>query len=417
MAARSAADARALAAVRSAALRLLRQPAAAPVPGGQPGDPDRARPLRRRRADLHVAHGRPAVPQGLGRRQRSRRQLAGQPASTSIWSRCAIRRPASCGTRRPGSASGSPTATRSCSTSISSSASTATSAIPGSRPIVENGYLSAHSISTDLFQPWQLTAGGALRLERDLLVTFDVTYARWSEFPLPAANLTLGLDIGVYNDRVMLPAPRSYPPSRLSRHRHPARGRRVARLAADQARRSTCAAATPTSRRRCPSRSARATSPTATSTPSRSAPGSSCRRITAILPRPLALDVHFAATYLPARANRKVDPARPRRRLRRRRCDPAARPHAAESLLTDALIGMRSLASRCVLRCWLAGCGVDRRCGRRRVASAGLGLGPFTPLAPDPSLENINPPFVLADNTPISTIPGSSTGAISWRCG
>ncbi|MCU1281619.1 MAG: long-chain fatty acid transport protein, partial [bacterium] len=80
---------------------------------------------------------------------------------------------------------------------------------PGLTPVVENGYLAAHSISADLFQPWQLTAGGALRLKRDLLLTFDVTYARWSEFPVPAANLTLGLDIGVYNDRVMLPAPRS----------------------------------------------------------------------------------------------------------------------------------------------------------------------------------------------------------------
>ena len=34
-------------------------------------------------------------------------------------------------------------------------------------------------------------------------------------------------------------------------------------------------------------------------------------RITAILPRPLAIDVHFAGTYLPARANHKIDPLDP----------------------------------------------------------------------------------------------------------
>ena len=31
-------------------------------------------------------------------------------------------------------------------------------------------------------------------------------------------------------------------------------------------------------------------------------------RMTAILPQPLAIDVHFAGTYLPPRTNRKVDP-------------------------------------------------------------------------------------------------------------
>ena len=48
-------------------------------------------------------------------------------------------------------------------------------------------------------------------------------------------------------------------------------------------------------------------SPTPTSTPSRSAPASSSSA-SRVLPRPLAIDVHFATTYLPARANRKLDP-------------------------------------------------------------------------------------------------------------
>ena len=33
--------------------------------------------------------------------------------------------------------------------------------------------------------------------------------------------------------------------------------------------------------------------------------------MTSILPRPLAIDAHFAATYLPPRVNRKIDPLDP----------------------------------------------------------------------------------------------------------
>ena len=178
---------------------------------------------------------------------------------------------------------------------------------PGLTPIVENGYFAAHSISSDLFQPWQLTAGAALRLKRELLVTFDVTYARWSEFPIPAADLTLGLDIGIYNDRVMLPAPRSYPPSNfhdivIPRAGVEWRAWQRPKLALD-VRAGYSYEPTPVPEQIGESNFADSDKHTFSV-----GAGLELARITSILPRPLALDVHFAATYLPPRANHKVDP-------------------------------------------------------------------------------------------------------------
>src|SRR5205814_645336 len=57
---------------------------------------------------------------------------------------------------------------------------------PGKPPLIAGGTLTARTVSTDLFQPWQLTGGAAVRLTRRLLVTWDMTFARWSEFETPA---------------------------------------------------------------------------------------------------------------------------------------------------------------------------------------------------------------------------------------
>jgi long-chain fatty acid transport protein len=177
---------------------------------------------------------------------------------------------------------------------------------PGLTPIVENGYFAAHSISIDLFQPWQLTGGAALRLKRELLLTFDVTFARWSEFPVPAANLTLGLDIGVYNDKVMLPPPRSYAPSRfhdivIPRAGVEWRAWQRPKIAIDL-RAGYSYEPTPVPDQIGESNFADSDKHTFSV-----GAGFELARITAILPRPLAIDVHFAGTYLPPRANRKID--------------------------------------------------------------------------------------------------------------
>jgi long-chain fatty acid transport protein len=181
---------------------------------------------------------------------------------------------------------------------------------PGLPPVVENGYFAARSISADLFQPWQLTAGGALRLRRDLLLTVDVTYARWSEFPIPAANLTLGLDIGSYNDKVMLPPPRSYPASNFHDILIPRAGVewrawQRPQLALD-VRGGYSYEPTPVPEQIGESSFADSDKHTFSL-----GAGLELSRVTSILPRPLAIDVHVAVTYLPPRTNRKVDPLNP----------------------------------------------------------------------------------------------------------
>jgi long-chain fatty acid transport protein len=178
---------------------------------------------------------------------------------------------------------------------------------PGLTPIVENGYFAAHSISLDLFQPWQLAGGAALRLKRDLLLTFDVTFARWSDFPVPAANLTLGLDIGVYNDKVMLPPPRSYSPSRfhdivIPRAGVEWRAWQRPKIGIDL-RAGYSYEPTPVPEQIGESNFADSDKHTFSV-----GAGFELARVTSILPRPLAIDVHFAGTYLPPRANRKIDP-------------------------------------------------------------------------------------------------------------
>jgi long-chain fatty acid transport protein len=178
---------------------------------------------------------------------------------------------------------------------------------PGLPPVVENGYFAARSQSLDLFQPWQLTAGGALRLKRTILLTFDLTFARWSEFPIPASNLTLALDIGSYNDRVMLPGPRSYPESGFHDILIPRAGVELrawerSRVAID-ARGGYSYEPTPVPEQIGESSFADSDKHTFSL-----GAGIELSRITSILPKPLAIDVHAALTYLPDRANRKVDP-------------------------------------------------------------------------------------------------------------
>jgi long-chain fatty acid transport protein len=177
---------------------------------------------------------------------------------------------------------------------------------PGLTPIVENGSFAAHSISTDLFQPWQVTAGGALQLRRTLLLTVDATYARWSEFPTPGAQLTLALDLGPYNDRVKLSPPRAYPPAGFHDIVIPRvgvewRAWQRPKLAIDV-------------------RGGYAYEPTPVPEQSRESNLADCdkhtfsvgaglelRGVTAILPRPLSIDAHLAITALPPRVNAKID--------------------------------------------------------------------------------------------------------------
>lgn len=81
---------------------------------------------------------------------------------------------------------------------------------PGREPVVTGGKLRELARSVDLFQPWQLVLGTALRLP-SVQLSFDLTYSRFSEQPAPAATFTLDLDIGQLGDLVKLPKSVPYP--------------------------------------------------------------------------------------------------------------------------------------------------------------------------------------------------------------
>jgi long-subunit fatty acid transport protein len=172
---------------------------------------------------------------------------------------------------------------------------------------VPAGFFSARSISTDLFQPWQLTFGMAVRPTRRALVTFDLTYARWSEFPVAAANLTLSLDIGQFNPNVHLPPPRSYPASgfrdivipRVGLEWRVHDGERVG----VDARGGYSYEPSPVPEQFGESNLADSDKHTFAC-----GVGVELKRLRPILLYPLSLDAHFAVTYLPDRLNRKVDP-------------------------------------------------------------------------------------------------------------
>jgi long-chain fatty acid transport protein len=77
--------------------------------------------------------------------------------------------------------------------------------LPDSPAVVANGHLDLTSVSQDLFQPAQLTAGFAARVAPRTLIAFDLGWYRWSAFENPAAHITIDLDIGQFNDLVHLP--------------------------------------------------------------------------------------------------------------------------------------------------------------------------------------------------------------------
>jgi long-chain fatty acid transport protein len=182
--------------------------------------------------------------------------------------------------------------------------------IGGNPPIVKNGYFQAHSVSTDLFDPMELTVGAAVRPTTRTRVTFDFTWARWSQFPVPAANLTLGLDVGQFNDKVHLPPQRSYPPAGFHDIVIPRFG--VEWRAADRERWALDVRGgysyepTPAPEQFAESNFADSDKHTFSV-----GAGVELRRLRPILPRPLTLDAHVAATWLPRRLNRKIDPTDP----------------------------------------------------------------------------------------------------------
>ncbi len=75
-------------------------------------------------------------------------------------------------------------------------------------PVIEDGRLDLRSVSQDLFQPMQITVGGAFQATPSLLVALDLVYQRWSVYDNPTARIELELDVKDFNDLVMIPPPR-----------------------------------------------------------------------------------------------------------------------------------------------------------------------------------------------------------------
>jgi long-chain fatty acid transport protein len=182
---------------------------------------------------------------------------------------------------------------------------------PGLPPVVQAGFLQAQTESMDLFQPWQLTFGMSARLWRRLLVAFDLTYAAWSDFPTPASNVDLTLDIGpVFTPKIMLPPPRTYPEPGFHDIVIPRlgvewRARENQRLSVD-VRGGYSYEPTPV-----PGQVGESNLVDCDKHTFSAGVGLEIGKLEPILSLPLSLDVHFSATYLAERTTTKLSPIDP----------------------------------------------------------------------------------------------------------
>ncbi len=60
--------------------------------------------------------------------------------------------------------------------------------------IAEDGSFSVRSVNTNLFSPRQIALGGAYEAER-WMVSADLTWLQWSQFPTPTSTVTVNLDV------------------------------------------------------------------------------------------------------------------------------------------------------------------------------------------------------------------------------
>jgi long-subunit fatty acid transport protein len=72
-------------------------------------------------------------------------------------------------------------------------------------PVVEDGSLALNALAQDLFQPQQWSAGLGAQITSRLLVAFDLSLHRWSEFENPATKIDIEIDAGMFNDLIDIP--------------------------------------------------------------------------------------------------------------------------------------------------------------------------------------------------------------------
>lgn len=181
----------------------------------------------------------------------------------------------------------------------------------GKPPVVQGGMLNERARSVDLFQPWQLVLGTAVKLLDDrLLLSADLTFARHSDMPPPAARFDLTLDIKQFNDYVRLPRSVPYPSPGFHDLLIPAIGAEWraldglyrGKLALDL-RAGYRYEASPV-----PLQDGESSFADADKHIFSLGAGIELSRLLPALPKPLSIDVFTALTYLPERVFRKADP-------------------------------------------------------------------------------------------------------------
>jgi len=184
---------------------------------------------------------------------------------------------------------------------------------PDQPSVVSGAKLNELARSLDLFQPWQLVAGVAARFSPRLLLSFDLTFSRWSEQPPPAANFTLELDIGRFNDLVKLPPPRPYPDAGFSDTLMPGLG--LEWRAVDRALGERLSLDLRAGYRYEPSPVPEQAGESSLGDSDRHIIslgfGLELARLSTVLPKPLSLDAFAAMSHLPERQFRKLEARSP----------------------------------------------------------------------------------------------------------
>lgn len=179
----------------------------------------------------------------------------------------------------------------------------------GQDPLVKDAKFAEVAYSVDLFQPWQVVAGAAARFA-SVLVSFDLTYSRWSEQPAPAARIMLDVDLGRFNELVKLAASRPYPDPGFYDTLMPAVG--VEWRALKDALSGRLALDLRGGYRYEPSPVPEQDGESSFGDSDRHifslGLGVELARLSQILPKPLSIDVFTAFTHLPLRRFRKLDP-------------------------------------------------------------------------------------------------------------
>jgi long-chain fatty acid transport protein len=177
---------------------------------------------------------------------------------------------------------------------------------PEFTPVVPKATLAATTASIDHFQPWQLTAGGAVRFQK-VVVMVDLTFARWSEYPVPFSDVDIMLDVGQFNSLIKLPAKRTFPPPMFHDIVIPRlgvewRAYEGNKLGVD-ARFGYSYEPSPMPEQIGASNLADSDKHTFSL-----GAGLELKKLGPILPMPLSFDIHLAVTGLPDRVNRKASP-------------------------------------------------------------------------------------------------------------